>query len=66
MKCSICDKENSSYIYGNWHCGSCESAIRKTIGKYTEEDMVNMFVDDSDDVVHLSVDTSDYSLCDTD
>lgn len=38
MRCSICDKEESRWIYNNYHCSECEEAIAQTIGvTYDEE-----------------------------
>lgn len=57
MRCSICDRNDTRYIYNNWHCGTCEDVIRQTIGDIREEDIIEMF----EDSFELSMDTSDYS-----
>lgn len=66
MRCSICERDDAKFIYGHWHCGKCENIIRTTIGRYTEEDMVDMFVDDTSLVNNPSMDTADYSSCEGD
>lgn len=32
LRCSICDKTPSRWIYRNWHCNECEEVITNTIG----------------------------------
>lgn len=39
MRCSICDRKNSRWIYHNYHCSKCEEVITQTIGNLREKDM---------------------------
>lgn len=58
MRCSICDKQDTKFVYNNWHCYSCEDAIRKTSGDFIERDMFDLFENDEDIIYE---DTSDMS-----
>lgn len=63
MKCSICDRSNTRFIYENWHCNVCEDAIRQALGDLYEDDIINLFEDDSDASSNPSMDNTDYSFC---
>jgi hypothetical protein len=39
MRCSICDKDDSRFVYKNWHCSECEEVIRQCIGLEKENDV---------------------------
>ena len=60
MRCSICDRSDTRYVYDHWHCSQCEDSIRQTIGDIREEDVIEIFGGDDKDY-DLSVDNSDYS-----
>jgi len=47
LRCSICDKKTSRWIYRNWHCQECEEIITKTIGtKVIDKDNEEYLLDD--------------------
>ena len=63
LRCSICDRSDTRFIYNNWHCHSCEDVIRQAVGDLYEEDIVNIFESDDSNSYDLSVDTNDYTSC---
>ena len=63
MRCSICDRSDTRFIYNNWHCSSCEDSIRQALGDLHEEDIQKIIAGDNDIDFEFSVDDSDYSSC---
>ena len=48
MRCSICDRKDTKFVYDNWHCSVCEDIIRNATGEYVERDMFDLFEDDEE------------------
>lgn len=46
MRCSICNKEETRFVYNDWHCFPCEDAIRQAIGDLNEEDFQEIILGD--------------------
>lgn len=63
MRCSICERSDTKFIYNDWHCGSCENSIRQAIGDLNEEDIAEIVAGDNEFDYSLAVDTNDYSSC---
>lgn len=63
MRCSICDRSDTRFIYNNWHCFACEDSIRQAVGDLHEEDIQKIVSGDNDNDFEFSVDDSDYSSC---
>lgn len=49
MRCSICDRKESKYIYGHYHCSECEEVITQTIGNISDEDTSLLVDPEADD-----------------
>ena len=63
MRCSICERSDTRYIYNDWHCSVCEDSIRQAVGELYEEDIAEIFSIDNRFDFNLSVDTTDYNSC---
>lgn len=38
FRCSICDRQETRFVYNDWHCFPCEDSIRQAVGDLHEED----------------------------
>jgi len=45
MRCSICDRQPTRFIYGHEHCQKCVEVITETIGKLEYEGYCEFIVD---------------------
>lgn len=63
LRCSICERSDTRFIYNDWHCHPCEDAIRQALGDLYEEDIAEIVTGDNRFEYDLSVDTTDYSSC---
>lgn len=46
MKCSICDREATLFIFHHWHCPVCVQIIQETIGR--DEDDPYLYLDNKE------------------
>jgi hypothetical protein len=53
MKCSICDRPDTRFVYGHYHCHYCEESIRTTIGHLDQEDVEHIILGEDDEDLKL-------------
>lgn len=48
FRCSICDRQETKFVYHDWHCYRCEDSIRRAIGDLHEEDIQEIILGDEE------------------